>query len=230
MMDLEEKLKILNRIYGIYDDFAADIDMACGMYCSRCCTRNVTMTTLEAYNIINTVAPENKSSLIRLLERSSQHARFQPKTTTNKIAELCVQGEELPDEDSDVDGGECPLLDDNLCTIYGIRAFGCRCFISKVNCNQSGYADVDEHVLTVNNIFLQTIEHVDASGCSGNLTDVLLCLVSRKARAAYRNNQLRCAKSGLIRNSPMPALMIPPAQRDKVKPIVEKLQSIRFKI
>lgn len=229
-MNLEQKLKILNRIYAIYDEFATGIDTACRMYCCRCCTRNVIITTLEAYKIITTVALENKGSWIRLLERSSRQARFQPKTTTNKIAELCVRGKDLPDEESDVDGGKCPLLDEKLCSIYGIRAFGCRCFISNTNCNQSGNAIVDEHVLTVNNIFLQTIEHVDSSGCSGNLTDVLLCLVSREARAAYRNNQLRCAKSGLIKNYPMPTLMIPPAQREKVKPIVEKLQRIRLKI
>lgn len=229
-MDLEQKLTILDRIYAIYDEFAAGIDTACRMYCSQCCTRNVTLTTLEAYKIITTVAPENKNPLIRLLERSSRQARFQPKTTTNKIAELCLRGMDLPEEENDVGGGACPLLDEKLCSIYGIRAFGCRCFISNINCNQSGYADVDEHVLTVNNIFLQIIEHVDSRGCSGNLTDVLLCLLSREARTAYRNNQLRCAKSGLIRNYPMPALMIPPAQREKVKPIVEKLQSIRLKI
>ena len=227
-MDLEQKLKILDRIYEIYDAFVAEIDKACHRYCSRCCTRNVTMTTLEAYKIITAVAPENLSSLLGSLERSSRHPRFRPKTTTNKIAELCVRGKDLPDEEADTESGDCPLLDNNLCPIYGSRAFGCRCFISKIDCNQSGYADVDEHVLTVNNIFLQTIEHVDSKGCTGNLTDVLLCLASPEARETYRNGQLLCSKLGLIRNQPLPALMIPPAQREKVNPIVKKLQSIRL--
>ena len=45
-MALEKKLGALNRVYKIYDDFSAALDLACKPKCAHCCTTNVTMTTL----------------------------------------------------------------------------------------------------------------------------------------------------------------------------------------
>ena len=50
-MNLAKKLVVLEQIYEIYDNFAKGLDVACKKYCANCCTRNVTMTTLEGYKI-----------------------------------------------------------------------------------------------------------------------------------------------------------------------------------
>jgi hypothetical protein len=85
---------------------------------------------------------------------------------------------------------------------------------------------VDDYVVTVNTIFLQTLEHIDAGGCSGNLTDVLLCLSDEDKRRDYRLNRLECRREGLIENRPLTALMVPPAQRARVSPIIEALRNL----
>ncbi|MBW1709950.1 MAG: hypothetical protein JRJ73_08730, partial [Deltaproteobacteria bacterium] len=48
-MDLNLKIAVLDQICRIYDEFVAKLDIACEKYCADCCTRNVTMTTLEGY-------------------------------------------------------------------------------------------------------------------------------------------------------------------------------------
>ena len=46
---------------------------------------------------------------------------------------------------------------------------------------------MDDFVLSVNTIFLQTIAHMDAAGCSGNLLDVLEVMASPENRQAYED-------------------------------------------
>ncbi len=151
--------------------------------------------------------------------------RFQPIITTNKIADLCIQGKELPDEEIDSSWGRCPLLINDECPIYTARPFGCRCFVSKHSCSEKGYAKVDEFILSVNNIFLQYIEHIDSQGCSGNLLDVLLYFESSEGRQNYRDGVSNCAENNLVSNRSIPALMIPPEHRLKIQPILQAILS-----
>jgi len=80
----------------------------------------------------------------------------------------------------------------------------------------------------VNTLFLQTVEHVDADGCSGNLLDVLEVLASAEKRTAYAEGALHCTGNGLIANRPMQVLMLPPEQRERIEPILSKLRAIRI--
>jgi hypothetical protein len=86
---------------------------------------------------------------------------------------------------------------------------------------------VDEAVLTVNTVFLQTVEHVDADGCSGNLLDLLAVLANEDQRKAYANNTLHCTANGLIANHSMKVLMLPPEHRVRIEPILNQLRQIR---
>jgi hypothetical protein len=45
----------------------------------------------------------------------------------------------------------------------------------------------DDFVLSVTTIFLQTIEHMDANGCSGNLLHMLGVLAVEENRQAYED-------------------------------------------
>ncbi|HUV51154.1 MAG TPA: hypothetical protein VMW78_09075 [Anaerolineae bacterium] len=225
-MNLNSKLDVLDRIYKVYDDFARDLDVVCKRCCASCCTRNVTLTTLEGYKIVEYLILDGKADLFNGIRKDLHKKRFQPAITTNRLAELSVAGEDIPDEDSRYFQEECPILTDRQCPVYKVRPFGCRCFVSKHNCREKGYAEVDEFILTVNNIFLQYIEHVDSQGCSGNFTDVLLFLESGEVRRNYREGLVDCAENTLVSNRSMPAFMIPPEHRLKIQPILQAILSL----
>ncbi|MDP3283810.1 MAG: YkgJ family cysteine cluster protein, partial [Desulfobacterales bacterium] len=140
-MDLNSKLAVLEKIYRIYDDFAGTLDIACRRYCSLCCTVNVTMTTLEGCKITGSLIPEEKRRLFEKIRCAPSLQRYRPRETVNMLAELSLEEGVIPEEDNAFPG-ECPLLSNNECTVYNERPFGCRCFISKQNCAESGSATV----------------------------------------------------------------------------------------
>jgi hypothetical protein len=108
-----------------------------------------------------------------------------------------------------------------------LRPYGCRCLVSRHNCGQTGYAEIDDFVLSVNTVFLQTIEHIDAGGCTGNLVDVLQAMSEDQNRQAYCSSTLHCSANRLIPNQPIQVLMIPPEHRKKMEPILEALRGIK---
>jgi Fe-S-cluster containining protein len=226
-MDVNVKLAVLDRIYAIYDDFAGGLDVACRKSCALCCTCNVTLTTLEGYQVAEHLIATEQSHLLEKMESELSRKRFQPTVTINALAEDCMQGKEPPEESSDPAWGPCLLLKDDECPVYRGRPFGCRCMLSKQNCQETGFAEMDSLVLTVNNLFLQYIEHIDAHGFSGNLTDVLAFMAIRKNRRQYRTNQIQNTPANLIANRPIKVLMIPPEHRAEIQPILDALQSIR---
>ena len=226
-MDVNTKLAVLDQIYRVYDDFTGKLDLACQKYCAHCCTCNVTLTTLEGYRIARHLISSGHSSLFEKLQSVLSSKRFQPVVTTNKLAELCALGKDLPLESSDPAWGPCPLLKNDQCIVYSQRPFGGRCMVSKHNCRETGYADMDPLVLTVNNVCLQYIEHIDAHGFTGNLSDVLGVMAKEQNRQHYKSNKLKVAGTSLIANHPIKVLMIPPEHRHEVKPILDALNSIQ---
>ena len=225
-MSIEMKLNLLSGIYRLYDDFMKGLDTACQKQCAHCCTANVSITTLEGYYLIDKLDSDQRTNLKLALVKEAIPDRFRPLLTTNRIAELCRNGEEIPEDTISKGHQECPLLHQDLCPVYLLRPFGCRCFVSRIPCGASGVADVDDFVLSVNTVFLQTIEHVDKDGCSGNLIDVLLHLLSDENRSAYLNDGLRCQSHGLIPNHGLTVLMVPPEQKERLQPILAALNNL----
>jgi Fe-S-cluster containining protein len=225
-MDLNSKITVLDQIYRVYDEFVHTLHIACKKKCAECCTRSVTLTTLEGYLMANHMISYGKSGLFENIEGVLPKKRFQPLTTTNRLADLCMKGEDPPEEKHDDSIERCPLLKDNLCPIYPVRPFACRCFVSKKDCRKQGYAEVDPFVLSVNNLFLQFIEHVDSQGFSGNLIDVLKFMASKNNRLSYKRNTLDNPDAGLIPNLKISVLMIPPEHRVEINPILNALQNI----
>lgn len=224
--ELGKKLFFLQQIYKIYDDFTVNLDVACQKYCSRCCTNDVIMTTLEGYLVAEHIQKSEAFGLLKKVNKGLAKKRFLPQTTTNKMAELCIKGKDLPQEDHPHTQGICPILTDDLCPIYTVRPFGCRCLVSKHDCRQTGYADIDPLVLTVNHLMLQVIEHIDASGFSGNLADILMLLATKENRRAHEANALKFSNVPLISNLPIKVLMIPPEHRMHIQPILNALNNI----
>ncbi len=227
-MNLSSKLAALGKIYKIYDEFSASLNIACKKHCCLCCTENVTITTIEGFKIIEGILEKDKEELFSRIKESGEISGFRPRITVNEMAHLCMEDRELPEEEN-MPEGECPLLADNKeCSVYEHRPFACRCFVSTVNCAESGSAIVDDFVITVNNIFMQVIEHADAGRFSGNLSDVLQFLESAENRENLSSGKIRNPPSGLIKNHPLKILMIPPEHREKAEPILDALRKLTY--
>ena len=225
-MDINSKLKVLEQIYTIYDNFAVSLDLACKKYCDHCCTSGVTLTTLEGYKIIEGLKPEARMEVVRKIRAASETRRFRPGLTTNRLARLYTDGVDPGEEEGNFDLPACALLSGHQCPIYELRPFGCRCLVSRHNCGEIGYAEIDEFVLSVNTVFLQTIEHIDADGCTGNLVDILLAMSIENKREAYCSSALHCSANRLVPNQPLQVLMIPPEHRAEMEPILKELREI----
>jgi Fe-S-cluster containining protein len=227
-MNIASRLSILNQIYSIYEDFANTLDLACKKRCSDCCTTNVLITTLEGYKIIDALISNGKFDVIKNIETASGATGYRPELTTNQIAKMCADGRQLPEQVGTQKWEECFFLTNNACPIYQLRPFGCRCLVSRHECGEKGYAEVDDFVISVNTVILQTIEHADVQGCTGNLVEVLGVLSSEDNQEAYRSHTLTCQKAGLIPNHPLTVLMIPPQHRTRMEPILQKLRNIKL--
>jgi hypothetical protein len=225
-MDLDLRLELLDQLYAIYGDFIRQQPLACTKGCSQCCTCNLTVTTLEGEYLRRRLSPEQHSDVIQHLVAVADQPRYRPAVTLNRLADMCARGEDPPEEENDPDWGACPVLSDDVCPLYAARPFGCRCMVSRQACRQTGYAEIDPLVLTVNDIFLQHIEHIDAKGFSGNFTDLLLFLDQPEAATSYRQSQLGTPPEGLLANQPLFTLMIPPEHREAVAPVLKAIREI----
>ena len=227
MFNISAKLQALDQIYGIYDRFVEDLKRACEKSCSSCCTCNVTLTTLVGYWIIDHLIRSEGSDRLEQVARYPDTERFHPKMTTNMLAERCAEDGEIPEEPMDPRWGTCVFLGADLCAVYRFRPFGCRCMLSRINCRDTGAADMDDFVVSVNTLFLQTIEHIDADGYSGNLVDILRLMAGETHRTDYACGSLSVSGLRLIRNRPMKKLFVPPEHRVRIQPILRSLQAIR---
>jgi hypothetical protein len=228
-MDLDLRLDLLDQLYAIYGEFIRQRPLACSKGCSQCCTCNLTVTTLEAEYLRRRLAPEQHGEVIRRLVAMADRPRYRPAVTLNRLADICAKGGDPPEEANDPHWGACPLLSDDLCPLYDLRPFGCRCMVSRHDCRKTGYAEIDPLVLTVNDLFLQHIEHIDAKGYSGNFSDILRFLHKPEAAASYRQGQLGAPPEGLLANQPLFTLMIPPEHREAVAPVFKAIRAIKPK-
>lgn len=227
-MDIHIRQAVLKKMYEIYEDFIGDGKFACQKHCAHCCTRNVTLTTLEGYHILSGLEDSARSELMRKIEDRIEVKRFSPQITINQMADLCARGQELPEEENEKDWGKCPALDVDICPLYDHRPFGCRCMVSTQNCATAGYADVPSWVISVNNVMLQYIEHIDAKGFSGNFTDIMLFLNDPKNFDSYGQDRHMDCPAPLISNQPVYVLMVPPEDRKRIEPLLNAIRSIKI--
>ncbi|MFN2356323.1 MAG: hypothetical protein ABR534_01120 [Desulfotignum sp.] len=217
----------LNKIYLLYDQIMDSATLTCGPACARCCTCNVTLTSLEARFMTVNLPATLRGALHTAVTQNFPAKRYIPKMTTNRFARLCIQGEDLPDEENDPAWGKCPLLKDDLCTVYDVRPFGCRAMVSETDCRNTGCAQMPPWILTVNNVFLQAIEHLDQNGYSGNLSDMLQMTLSGND-LTHQDMQNHDPKNDalFVKNEPINCLMIPPENRERMDPIVKNLSEL----
>jgi Fe-S-cluster containining protein len=216
----EQDIAKLKLVYDIFDDQVCRLSFVCKEKCAACCTCNVTMTSLEARLIYQTLSVQRKNALKKRIDENFPEKRFVPKATTNQFARSCMEGVDLPDEENNPDWGRCPLLKDDLCTIYEVRPFGCRALVSEVNCKKTGAAQLPSLMLTINTVFQQFIEQLDHHGLFGNLADMLFAVSHSKSQLFDSiPSTLK-----LIKNEPVPIWMVPPEHQKRAQHILSQLQ------
>ncbi|GAB6146337.1 YkgJ family cysteine cluster protein [Desulfocicer niacini] len=220
---MENKAEVLGRIYLLHEQYTREHGMVCEKGCSACCTCNVTLTSLEYAFMVNGMGEKEKKRLEERALKGRAGKRFQPGYTINNMAALCLAGQEPPEEENDPAWGTCPLLREDMCTIYETRPLACRMLLSQVQCRQLGYAQMPPLVLTLNNLFMQVVEHLDARGISGNLTDMILWHSQRENEGTGDVSPL---SAHLINNSRAPVFMVPPEHREQLGPLMAQLSSI----
>ena len=217
-------MDILKKIYSLYHETMDWVDPVCKKKCASCCTCNVTLTSLEAGFVMNSLGIDEKKDLQIRIRQRFPVKRYIPEMTTNGFARMCMENIDIPEEENDPSWGACPLLEDDLCTVYEARPFGCRSLLSEVHCGQDGYARIPPLGLTLNTLFLQAIEHLDEKGFSGNLSDMLLFFLSEKGvdDMTDRSNDIT-GKRVFMRNEKIPVLMVPPEHQKTFKTLIREL-------
>lgn len=224
-MNIQQKLVLLKKLYGLFHSFTESETIACKLGCSHCCTQNVTLTSLEGLYLLE--SPDTDLAPFKDgLQTARTGGAFRPEVTINQIAQLCIENQPVPEETPDPGAGPCPLLTKNRCAVYEVRPFSCRCMMSAVQCRPSGSAEMKERWITAGTLFQQVIEHLDAGGWFGNLSDILWHLYTDEARETFMIDRIQPPPIGLLQNRPIPAVMIPPEQRDFFQPLWERIRSL----
>ncbi len=217
------RLRALKSIYAIYARFARSLALACTKGCAACCTCDVTATALETDLIRDYMAAAGQDDRLPPQDAVQAPTRFRPQLTTNEMARRCAGGEDVPPPSKRAGTGRCPLLVHELCSIYPARPFGCRCLVSTRDCRQTGYSQIDDFTLTVNSVFLQYIEHLDAGRPWGNLIDMLYAQRPGASICIGAGHPHPECETGLLVSRTVPVLMVPPEHRERIEPILAEL-------
>ena len=173
-----EVFRQLERLYEFYLDFIKGFGLACSPGCHTCCTVNVIATSLELQYILDMDGADQRLRNGLEAIKQSKRGYYKPDLTINEEATYYLKGVSPPEGQADHVDSPCPLVDrDGLCTIYDRRPFACRSMLSKIPCHESGHADMDPFIITINLATYQIIEHMAKGGFYGNLWDLVRCFV-----------------------------------------------------
>jgi Fe-S-cluster containining protein len=226
-MLLEKRRHLTDDLMQIHDRFCVPFAAACRKGCAACCTDKVVVTTLEGLAIIEFLEKEGPADWTARPEPAPGQQGFRPLQTINQWAAQCLADNE-PEEDVGPEPatGICSFLTAAACPIYAVRPLACRAMLSRTNCTPGGAAEMPEEVLALNTVCMQYLEAIDRPGLSGNLSDIMRFLADPQHRQAYRAGRIDCVPEGLLPNRSLPALMVPPEQRDRLRPVIHELQMV----
>lgn len=221
------KDKILQAIYTCFETWSVnnDTDFACCKGCSTCCSQNVTITATEGEEILRYVIKENMvEQFARKLVQAGEINR--PKVTTNDFAKACLDGRDI-DPETATNHGECPFLQDNVCSIYPVRPFSCRLFVSTITCGPKTPAQVSDLHLEASTAVTQVIEHLGQKEYWGNMIDVLLAMldISAYREIAEKINQtiIMQAKMKTLSAKPLPGFLLSEEQGPQVAQLLKSI-------
>lgn len=220
------KKKILDIIYIEFEQWASNFNFCCSKGCSTCCTQNVTITTLEAMEILAYCKEVGNTSWLAN-KLCSQNETSPPSKTTNEYIAACLEGKEVVQDTVD-STTKCPFLESNICTIYPVRPFSCRCFASTKKCDRHGSALLQDYYLSASMATMQIVEHLGQYGHWGNMVDVLLSLCSRnlsKDISSMLDNPALIiqARQRILLAKPIPGFFLPQEDMEKISPLLQAI-------
>jgi len=211
------KETILDHIYLAFSRWSSSANFACRPGCASCCTDNVTLTALEAGRIVSYCHNEKPPGWLagKIVHREPA---VRPSQTTNEYVEAILAGEKEQHESQKV-WGSCVFLESAHCSIYPVRPFSCRCFVSTTICQPQGSATVADAHLYGAMAAMQIIEHLGQFDSWGNMTDILAVTLGNDRAEALRQH-LRPAR-------PLPGFAIPEEYADNVAHLLQMLFTTR---
>lgn len=215
--DLKQKKQLLHTIYNVYAGWIQRFPLKCHKGCSACCTQSVTISSLEGLEILDFIKKHNRENRLREKLALIEPAKGVAPLTMNQFAEACLEQRETG---GDAAGAwnftPCVFLEDEICTIYPVRPFGCRSFGSLELCTDTGAAQMAPIHIAVNTVFTQLIEHLSSDGgCWANMADILKKLLAEKERADAVN--LPAAR-------PVPGFLLEPYEVRVVRALLLQLK------
>jgi Fe-S-cluster containining protein len=219
------KQKILFTIYEIFEQWNNELDIVCRRGCSSCCTQNVCITALEGESILRFTLAEGKS--LWLAEKLASPKFHQvPKMTTNDFASACIEAREVDPADC-YNLSVCPFLENNLCSIYPVRPFGCRLFVSTKTCSSLHSAQVSDHYFEASTAVTQLIEHLGQKEYWGNMLDVIPALLDisefREIADHLNPSDIIQGRSRTLTARPLPGFLLSEEYADKVTPLLQTI-------
>lgn len=220
------KEEVLLGIFEEFENWLAE-DTACQKGCSACCSQNVIVTAVEGELIHRKIREQGREEwMARKLQEKGSTQKVQ--LTTNGFAASCLQGDDVVpvsygNEES------CPFLEDDCCSIYEVRPFSCRCFISEKKCKPGVPAVIGETYLSASSAVMQIIEHLGQGEYLGNMLDVLLALCdlpeNRKYLQLLPASQADQGRANVTKALPLPGFLLLEEEMAKVGPLLEALFS-----
>lgn len=219
--------QILTIITESFTAWDSTDSQACSAGCSACCTQNVTMTALEGERILDFFIEQNSEDKLSAIINSLDQVHPKPEQTDNEFATACFNGidHEEPEQLTET---VCPFLDNNLCTIYPVRPFSCRCFSSTRQCSPSQPAVMENRRISTSTVIKQLIEHLGQGEYWGNMMDVLPAMLdisaySAMARQLNNNSTIFTARERVRTATPLPGFLLAPEDMETVTPLLEKI-------
>lgn len=169
------------------------------------------MTAIEGQQIIAYLRQQNRLAELDAILATRTPQSGPPPLTTNGFAEYCLQGIEPAESvHEEWDFTPCPFLRENICTIYPARPFGCRAFVSTVNCAETGSAEIAPLIITINTVFNQIIEHLDQGNVWGKMLEILAFQQnpSQPEQEASGVSDKKAAEAALWRAKATPGLLV----------------------
>jgi Fe-S-cluster containining protein len=221
------KHKILQSIYTSFENWTKQSQdtYACCKGCSTCCSQNVTITALEGEDILRYILREDMvDQFATALLQAGELSR--PKFTTNDFAKACLDGSDV-DPEIVTNEGACPFLQDNICSIYPVRPFSCRLFVSTVTCSPGNPAQVSDEHLEASTAVTQLIEHLGQKEYWGNMLDVLLALLDigefREIANKFNNTLIMQGRMRTLTAKPLPGFLLSEEEGPKVAKLLESI-------
>ena len=214
--DFMQEKRLLHTLYTVYAEWIDNFPLECSRGCSACCTQSVTMSSLEGREILDFAERNNREKWLREKLARVAPAQNMPAPTMNQFARACLEQQETSEEISDAwNFTPCVFLENDICTIYEVRPFGCRSFGSLVRCADAGTAHMSPIHLVVNTVFTQIVEHLSRdSGYWANMGDILRNLLEEKEHFNSGN---------LLTAQPIPGFLLAPHETRVVFDLLHRL-------